>query len=283
MMSKIIAISADHNGIKYKSLIKKSLIKQGHNVIDFGPYEEHGKVDYNFFAHLVSKSVSEAEVDRGILICGTGVGMSIVANRTKGVRAVLAHNLMTASKSRDHNDSNIICLGSWISSEDEANEIIGIWLNEKWGEGRHGKRVHMIDKKHNGVVMANGVFDILHRGHIELLKFAKAQGDRLLVAIDDDDLVKKRKGSSRPINTSKDRKELLESLYMVDEVVIFEKSEDLITLYDDVKPETIVKGSEWTVDEVRERDRIPEHIEIKVFPIYEDLSSTKSINRIKES
>ena len=188
---------------------------------------------------------------------------------------------MTATKSRDHNDSNVLCLGSWISSELEAKEIVEIWINEKWGEGRHGRRVHMIDREKTGVVMANGVFDLLHRGHIELLNFAKAQGERLVVAIDNDDLVRERKGLSRPVNTAKDRKALLDSLYMVDEVIIFDTPEELKQLYVKVKADVIVKGSEWTVDEVRSRDDIPKEIDIKVFPLFDELSSTRSIEKIK--
>ena len=131
--------------------------------------------------------------------------------------------------------------------------------------------------------MANGVFDVLHRGHLELLKFAKAQGKRLVVAIDNDHLVHQRKGPSRPINNSKDRKALLETLYMVDEVIIFDTAEELQSLYYKVCPDVVVKGSEWTVDEVRSRDGIPERIDIKVFPLFENLSTTKAIERIKES
>ena len=280
-MPKNIIISSDHNGIVLKDYLKTFLKSQGYGVVDFGPYEQHGKVDYNFFADLVSKSISNQDVEKGILICGTGVGMSIVANRNMGVRAVLAHNLTTASKSRDHNDSNILCLGSWISTQEEAVDILKHWLNEKWGEGRHGRRVHMIDNHKPGVVLTNGVFDVLHRGHIELLKFSKAQGEKLVVAIDNDKLVKSRKGPSRPVNSSIDRKALLDSLYMVDEVVIFDTPLDLKDLYSKLRPQTLVKGSEWTVEEVRERDQIPEHIEIKVFPIFEELSSTKAIERIK--
>ena len=167
-MNKNIIISSDHNGIVLKDFLKVFLKSQGYTVVDFGPYEKHGKVDYNFFADLVSKSISNKEVEKGILVCGTGVGMSIVANRNKGVRAVLAHNLTTASKSRDHNDSNVLCLGSWISTEAEAVDIVKLWLYQEWGEGRHGKRVHMIDNQNSGVVLTNGVFDILHLSLIHI-------------------------------------------------------------------------------------------------------------------
>ena len=280
--SSKIAISSDHNGIEYKNLIKQFLKERGYIVVDFGPYEEHGKVDYNFFSGLVAKSIMSSELDKGILICGTGVGMSMVANRFPDVRAVLAHNLMTAAKSREHNDSNILCLGSWVSSIDEAKQMTSVWLEEKWGEGRHSMRVNMIDAHNDGgVVLTNGVFDILHKGHIGLLKFARAQGSKLVVAIDCDELVRTRKGDDRPINSSEDRKSLLESLSFVDEVVVFHSLSELESLYEDIRPTVLVKGAEWTVDEVRTRDEIPASIQIKVFPMAAGLSTTNSIKKIR--
>ncbi|MDA9930232.1 RpiB/LacA/LacB family sugar-phosphate isomerase [Alphaproteobacteria bacterium] len=277
-----IVISSDHNGIVQKAKVKSQLQALGHIVIDFGPYSEHGKVDYNFFAGLVGKSISAGDADRGILICGTGVGMSIVANRYKSVRAVLAHNEMTAEKSREHNDANVLCLGSWISSEVELLKLTTLWLSNEWAEGRHSKRVHMIDTN-NGLTLTNGVFDLLHRGHIDLLKFAKAQGERLVVALDSDNLVRKTKGSGRPINNEEDRKSLLEALEFIDEVLIFDCPKELQELYSQIKPATIVKGAEWTAEEVRERDGIPDFIEVKVFPVVGEFSTTSAISRIKES
>lgn len=207
--------------------------------------------------------------------------MSIVANRFSGVRAVLVDNELTAVKSREHNDSNVLCLGTWLSSQIEMREMTKMWLDESWGEGRHVKRVEKIDS-HTGIVFANGVFDILHKGHIELLKFAKSQGTKLVVAIDSDERVKKIKGDSRPINNQDDRKRILETNKYVDEVLIFNSSEELQSLYETLSPEVLVKGSEWTAQEVRERDFIPKEIQIKVYPLVENYSTTNTLNKIRD-
>ena len=214
---KTIIISSDHNGVENKQQLKTYLKGEGYRVIDIGPYTSDVSVDYVDYAAQLSTIVGSKEADRGILICGTGVGMSIVANRFPGVRAVLAHNELTAVKSREHNDSNVLCLGTWLSSQIEMREMSTMWLNEAWGEGRHVKRVEKIDS-HTGIVLTNGVFDILHKGHIELLKFAKSQGTKLIVAIDSDRRVKELKGDSRPINNEEDRRKVLETNRYVDEV-----------------------------------------------------------------
>ena len=171
---KTIVISSDHNGVEDKEQLKTYLKGEGYRVIDIGPYTPEVSVDYVDYAAQLSTIVSNKEADRGILLCGTGVGMSIVANRYPGVRAVLAHNELTAVKSREHNDSNVLCLGSWLSSQIEMREMSKMWLDEAWGEGRHVKRVTKIDAN-PGIVLTNGVFDILHKAHIELLKFSKMQ------------------------------------------------------------------------------------------------------------
>ena len=110
-----IIISSDHNGVESKQQLKTFLKGEGYQVIDIGPYTSDISVDYVDYANQLSQIISNKEAERGILICGTGVGMSIVANRMPGVRAVLAHNELTAVKSREHNDSNVLCLGSWLS------------------------------------------------------------------------------------------------------------------------------------------------------------------------
>lgn len=274
-----IAISSDHNGVKLKKIVKDFLKCKNYNVIDLGPFDTQS-VDYNDYATQLSTIVSNKEVERGILICGTGVGMSIVANRHKDVRAVLAHNQETAIKSREHNNSNVICLGSWINTEEEIMEMLMAWLNENWGEGRHVKRVEKIDK-HKGIVLTNGVFDVLHKGHIELLKFSKSQGNHLIVAIDSDDRVKKLKGPDRPINCEIDRKKVLEAIEYVDEVIIFNTTEELQLLYSSLNPDVIVKGSEWTAEEVRQRDNIPANVAVKVYPLVGDYSTTNVLKKIK--
>ena len=278
---KTIVISSDHNGVEDKEQLKTYLKGEGYRVIDIGPYTPEISVDYVDYAAQLSTIVSNKEADRGILLCGTGVGMSIVANRYPGVRAVLAHNELTAVKSREHNDSNVLCLGSWLSSQIEMREMSKMWLDEAWGEGRHVKRVTKIDAN-TGIVLTNGVFDILHKGHIELLKFSKMQGTKLIVAIDSDRRVKELKGNDRPINNQEDRRRILETNRYVDEVVIFDSVEELQGFYDTLSPNVIVKGSEWTADEVRERDNIPENVQIKVYPLVGDYSTTNTMHKIRD-
>jgi len=278
---KTIIISSDHNGVEDKEQLKSYLKGEGYRVIDIGPYTPEVSVDYVDYAAQLSTIVSNKEADRGILLCGTGVGMSIVANRYPGVRAVLAHNELTAVKSREHNDSNVLCLGSWLSSQIEMREMSKMWLDEAWGEGRHIKRLTKIDAN-TGIVLTNGVFDILHKGHIELLKFSKMQGTKLIIAIDSDRRVKELKGNDRPINNQEDRRRILETNRYVDEVVIFDSVEELQGFYDTLSPNVIVKGSEWTADEVRERDNIPENIQIKVYPLVGDYSTTNTMHKIRD-
>ena len=277
---KTIIISSDHNGVENKQQLKTYLKGEGYRVIDIGPYTPDVSVDYVDYAAQLSTIVGSKEADRGILLCGTGVGMSIVANRFAGVRAVLAHNELTAVKSREHNDSNVLCLGSWLSSQVEMREMSKMWLDEAWGEGRHGKRVEKIDP-HTGIVLTNGVFDILHKGHIELLKFSKLQGNKLVVAIDSDERVRQLKGKDRPINNEEDRRRVLETNRYVDSVVIFNTTEELRDLYGTLSPDVIVKGSEWTADEVRERDSIPEDIQVKVYPLVGEYSTTNTMQKIR--
>ena len=278
---KTIVISSDHNGVEDKQQLKTYLKGEGYQVIDIGPFTTEVSVDYVDYAAQLSTIISNKEADRGILLCGTGVGMSIVANRFPGVRAVLAHNKLTAVKSREHNDSNVLCLGSWLSSQIEMREMSTMWSNEVWGEGRHVKRTTKIDSN-TGIVLTNGVFDILHKGHIELLKFAKIQGTKLIVAIDSDRRVKELKGDERPINNQEDRRRILETNRYVDEVVIFDSADELREFYNTLSPDVIVKGSEWTADEVRDRDSIPENIQVKVYPLVGDYSTTSVMHKIRD-
>lgn len=282
MQNKIIVISADHNGVEVKQYLKQHLKAIGHRVIDIGPHTSEVSVDYVDYAKQIGTIIKNQEADRGILICGTGVGMSIVVNRFENVRAVLAHNHTTAVKSREHNDSNVLCLGAWISNQEEIKKMTEDWLSEKWGEGRHIKRTTKIDNN-TGIVMTNGVFDLLHEGHLELLKFSKRQGDRLVVAIDSDKRVQELKGPTRPINSQGVRKKLLESTRYVDEVVIFNSAEELQSLYEKFSANVVVRGSEYTQDQIRQRDKIPSDIQIKIFPHVENLSTTNLITKIKEN
>lgn len=279
---KIVVIASDHNGVDQKEEIKSYLIKQGLKVLDLGPYDKES-VDYNIYAKNLAKIIQNKEADNGILICGTGVGMSIVANRLSNVRAVLAHNDFTTLKSREHNDTNVLCLGSWISSKDEMKQYIDSWLAEEWAEGRHWKRVGAIDKSLNEIVLTNGVFDILHSGHINLLEFAKSQGKRLIVAIDTDERVKTLKGDERPINNLSERIKVVNAIKYVDEVISFGTKEELIDIYNLSGTSLIVRGSEWTEKEIRERDSIPKDIKIKIYPHYKNFSTTEIVEKIKKN
>ena len=279
---EIIMFASDHNGVDLKSHLIKYLTQYNITCIDLGPYDTENSVDYVDYAYQLGKIIHDKSVPRGILICGTGVGMSIAANRFENVRAALIHNLESAPKCREHNDSNVLCLGAWLTPPKRAEEIVNSWLGTDFGQGRHVKRVEKISyHKPNTVVMTNGVFDILHTGHISLLKFAKSLGDKLVVAINSDRSVRELKGDNRPINNEQDRKCILQSIKEVDEVLIFD---DLRTNFiaNSVNPDIIVKGGEYTTEEVRKTDEIPEEIEIKIFPMVKDYSTTDILKKIKE-
>lgn len=277
-----IVLAADHNGVELKSVLYNTLKSNGYNVIDLGPYDTQS-VDYVDYAYQLGHIIDSGDADRGILICGTGVGMSIAANRFKNVRAALVHNLDSAPRCREHNDANVLCLGSWITAPKAVEEITSIWLKSEFGEGRHVKRVEKLSgARPQTVVFTNGIYDILHAGHIEQLKFARSLGDRLVVAINSDASTRKLKGPERPINSEQDRKKLLQSLQEVDEVVIFnEKRTNRIVR--EVNPDIVVKGADYTVDQIRINDSIPDHIEIKVFPLLDKqkYSTTSVVEKIK--
>ncbi len=280
-MGSTIVLASDHNGVGLKSLVKKHLIESGHSPIDLGPYASEQSVDYVDYASQLAKIVAAGDSKRGILICGTGVGMSIVANRVPGVRAALVHNEFTSPKTREHNDSNVLCLGAWVADEATNISIVDLWLNEPYGEGRHNKRIAKIDVN-PGLVMTNGVFDVLHKGHIELLKFAKSCGDKLVVAIDSDARVRMLKGPDRPVNDESIRRELLRNLRQVDDVILFDTEDELRSLVEQLRPEVLIKGGEWTADQIRQRDRVPERTKIVTFPLVGGHSTTQQIKKIRE-
>jgi len=145
MEKKTIAIGADHAGFKLKEFVKKFLQEKGFKVIDVGTYSEE-RCHYPIYAQKVAGLVSQGEVEKGILICGSGIGMSIVANKFKGVRAALCHNIYSAKYSRLHNDSNILCLGGRVTGEDLTKEIVETWLNTAFEGGRHKERLMLINQ-----------------------------------------------------------------------------------------------------------------------------------------
>jgi ribose 5-phosphate isomerase B len=138
-----IGIACDHGGFGLKEDLKTFMTSMGIDPIDFGSFDETA-VDYPDFGVQVAERVSSAELERGILICGTGIGMSIVANKFKGVRAALANELYSAKCSREHNDSNILVLGGRIIGPGLAREIVRIWLETPFSGGRHRRRLEKI-------------------------------------------------------------------------------------------------------------------------------------------
>jgi len=138
-----VAIASDHAGFKLKEKIKKYLEELGYKYKDFGTDSDES-VDYPDYALKVAESAAKKESDRGILICGSGIGMCMVANKIYGVRAALCHNVETARLSREHNDANILTFGARIVDEQIAKEMVKIWLKTEFLGNRHLKRVNKI-------------------------------------------------------------------------------------------------------------------------------------------
>lgn len=137
-----IAIGCDHGGIDLKKVVLPLLEELGHEVSDQGTHSTDS-VDYPQFAAAVCNMVSEKTCDRGILICGTGIGMSMAANRNNTIRAALCHDIYTARMSREHNDANILCLGARVIGPGLAEEVVRAWLATDFSEGRHLRRIEM--------------------------------------------------------------------------------------------------------------------------------------------
>lgn len=139
-----IAIGSDHAGFEMKALIVKIIREMGFEVNDMGT-DSSCSVDYPDYAFTVAQAVSNGEYERGILICGTGIGMSIVANKLKNIRAALCNDLFTAKMSRLHNDANILCIGARVIGSDLAKEIVKVWLTTSFEGERHLKRLEKIN------------------------------------------------------------------------------------------------------------------------------------------
>ena len=139
-----IAIGSDHAGLELKTEILSLLKALGHEYIDYGT-DTPASVDYPDYGEKVSYDVAKGKVDRGILICGTGIGMSIVANKFRGVRAALVNDLYSARCSREHNDSNVLVIGGRVVGKELAKEIARVWLNTSFAGGRHQKRLEKIE------------------------------------------------------------------------------------------------------------------------------------------
>ncbi len=140
-----IAIGCDHGGIVLKPAIKKVLENNSIDIVDMG-CEDIKSVDYPDYALKVAEAVSKGEVDRGIILCGTGIGISIAANKVKGVRAAVCHDLFTAQMCAQHNDANVIAMGGRVINEELAGQMVQVWLDTPFEGGRHNGRVAKISE-----------------------------------------------------------------------------------------------------------------------------------------
>ncbi len=141
-----VGISSDHAGFELKERLKENLRERGVTLVDFGP-ETPDSTDYPDWARKVAREVAAGRLDRGILICGTGIGMAMAANRVRGVRAAPCHDLYTARMARAHNDANVLALGARVVAEAYAEAILETFLETAFEGGRHLRRVEKLDEE----------------------------------------------------------------------------------------------------------------------------------------
>lgn len=144
-----IALSADHRGFTSIRALAEKLQREGHQVELLGDCAQ-GSADYPDRAYLVGRSIAEGKSDVGILICGTGIGMSIAANKVRGVRAAVAHDELTAQLSRSHNNANVLCLSADLLGQRLIEKIAEVWISSEFEGGRHGRRIRKIAAMEEG-------------------------------------------------------------------------------------------------------------------------------------
>ena len=140
-----IGIASDHAGFALKGVVKAYLTEKGYTVIDCGTDSE-ASCDYPVFAKALCKEINDGNAQLGILICGTGIGMSMAANKVKGIRAALCSDCFSAKFTRAHNDSNVMCLGARVMGEGLALELVDIFLNTPFEGGKHLRRINMLEE-----------------------------------------------------------------------------------------------------------------------------------------
>jgi ribose 5-phosphate isomerase B len=138
-----IIVGNDHRGFEAKQQIKSIVTQLGHEVIDVGSNDSN-PVDYPDPAYLAATAVSKKQADRAILVCGTGIGMCITANKVKGIRAALCHDELSARISRHHNDANVLCISGDLTGEVLLRKIVEVWLDTEFSGGRHQRRIEKI-------------------------------------------------------------------------------------------------------------------------------------------
>ncbi|MBL8768134.1 MAG: ribose 5-phosphate isomerase B [Planctomycetes bacterium] len=140
-----IAVGADHAGVELKNVLRDTLIAAGHEVVDVGT-QGNQSVDYPDFAHAVARAVAKGEAERGLLVCGTGQGMAISANRHAGVRAACTRDLYDTRLVREHNDANVLCIGARVVGAALADEMVKTFLATVFAGGRHAGRVRKMEE-----------------------------------------------------------------------------------------------------------------------------------------
>jgi ribose 5-phosphate isomerase B len=141
-----VALGSDHAGYDLKALLATTLIGWGYDVVDLGARNGTDPVDYPDFGEAVGRCVVSGEADLGVAICGSGIGISIAANKVPGVRAALAHDATSARLAREHNHANVLCLGARLIGAPVAVDALEAWLNATPGEGRHLGRIKKLDR-----------------------------------------------------------------------------------------------------------------------------------------
>lgn len=150
-MSRPVALASDHAGFRLKEIAKAILVELGIPTEDFGTHSEDS-VDYPDFAKLALASILQGRSERGVLVCGSGVGMSIVANKYPGIRAALVSDVQTAEMSRKHNDANVLVLPGWKLGREDAEAILKVWLRTEFEGGRHQRRLDKIRTLEKGTI-----------------------------------------------------------------------------------------------------------------------------------
>ena len=138
-----IAIASDHAGFQLKGSLTKWITELGHEVLDLGPSDETS-VDYPDYAYKLGYAVTDGKADRGILLCGTGIGMCIAANKVDGIIAANVHDTFTARMAAQHNNANVICIGARVTGQSVAEEMVKTWLDTQFEGGRHERRVNKL-------------------------------------------------------------------------------------------------------------------------------------------
>lgn len=152
-----IAVGSDHAGFELKACLVAHLLESGHEVDDLGTNSAKVSVDYPVFGFAVAQAVATGEADRGVCVCGTGIGISIAANKVTGARAAVVHDVTTAGLARRHNDANVVCLGGRITGTAEAIDVIDTFFSTAYEGGRHQRRVDEISQYESSRSDSGGV------------------------------------------------------------------------------------------------------------------------------